>query len=126
MNRRTFLKAGVLVPFTLATSASAACSSPPAPRVMAPAAAPVAEPPALLRSMGAQHALDYLAELVDRTGTQVASQEIQEWLATRAEAERAAIQTLNTGMADKGFSDFRDPRVFVNGDVIFYGVGNVD
>src|SRR5688572_27142580 len=99
MNRRTFLKAGVLVPFTLAASLSAACSPPPAPRVMAP----VVEPPALVRSMGARHALDYLAELVDRTGTQVVSQEIEEWLTTRAEAERAAIYTLNTGMADKGF-----------------------
>jgi len=124
MDRRTFLKAGVLVPLSVAASFSAACSPPP--RVAPPAAAPVVGPPALVRDIGGVHALDLLAELVDRTDTEVASTQIGEWLATRAEAERAAIQTLNTGMADRGFSDFRDLRVFVNGDAIFYGIGNVD
>ena len=125
MDRRTFLKAGVLVPLSVAASLSAACSPPP-PRVVPPAAAPVVGPPALVRDIGGVHALDLLAELVERTGTEVASTQIEEWLATRAEAERAAIRTLNAGMADKEFSDFRDPRVFMNGDAIFYGMGNVD
>jgi hypothetical protein len=76
--------------------------------------------------MGGQHPLVFLSELVGRTETQVASNQIEAWLATRAEAERAAIRELNAGMAGKGFSDFRHPRVFVNGDTAFYGIGNVD
>jgi hypothetical protein len=126
MDRRTFIKAGVLVPLTVATSLSVACSPPPPSRAVPPVAAPVVGPPALVRSLGGQHALELLSDLVGRTESQVASPQIEEWLATRAEAERAAIRELNTGMAGKGFSDFRDPRVFANGDTIFYGVGNVD
>jgi hypothetical protein len=142
MDRRSFIKTGLLVPVAVAASLGAACA-PPAPRrsvsdtrgapAVAPTAVPVIVPAALqpagpltVRSMGGQHSLDFLADLVGLTSSQVASPQIEEWLATRAEAERAAIQALNKGMAEKGFSDTRDPRVFVNGDVVFYGIGNVD
>jgi len=132
MDRRAFIRTGLLVPVAFAASLSAACRA-PAPTMsstrtsnVAPTVAPVVAPSAGAPTFVLQHPLVLLDELVGRTSSQVVSNDVEAWLATRAEAERAEIVKLNEMMAQNGFSDRRDPRVFTSGDASFYVMGNVD
>jgi hypothetical protein len=132
MDRRAFIRTGLLVPVAFAASLSAACRA-PAPTMrssrtsnVAPTVAPVVVPSAGAPTFMLQHPLVLLDELVGRTSSQVVSNDVEAWLATRAEAERAEIVKLNEMMAQNGFSDRRDPRVFTSGDASFYIMGNVD
>jgi hypothetical protein len=132
MDRRTFLRAGAFLPLAIGATLSAACKA-PAPRLsptpttrLTTQAAPVILPAAGAPTFTMQHPLTLLDELVGRTSSQVVAGNVEEWLATRNEAERAEIVKLNAMMADHGFTDRRDPRVFTNGDASFYVLGNAD
>jgi hypothetical protein len=139
MDRRAFIRTGMVVPVALAAALSAACRAPAptmratstsnaAPTVgqVAPTVAPVVGPGAGAPTFVMQHPVLLLDDLVGRTSSQVASNDVEAWLATRAEAERAEIVKLNAMMAEHGFSDRRDPRVFTSGNASFYVLGNVD
>lgn len=136
MNRRTFISTGLVVPVAFAAALSAACKAPaprqttvspanPAPQT-APAVAPVVGPGPGAPIFMLQHPLTLLDELVQRTSSQVTSNDFEAWLATRQEAERAEIVKLNQMMTEHGFTDHRDPRVFTSGDASFYVLGNAD
>jgi hypothetical protein len=139
MNRRTFISTGLVVPAAFAAALSAACRA-PAPRQTTASPANPAPPattsgsraaPVVLPGPGAPtftmaHPLTLLDELVQRTSSQVTSSDFDQWLATRQEAERAEILKLNEMMAQHGFTDHRDPRVFTSGDASFYVLGNAD
>jgi hypothetical protein len=136
MDRRDFIKASLVVPIAVTAALSAACRA-PAPRLsptpdarVAPTVVPVVAPPiepgpgALPFTM--LHPVTLFADLTGRTGSQVASDDVKAWLTSHGEAERAEIVKLHDGMAEHGFTDFRDPRVFTAGDSTFYVIGNAD
>jgi hypothetical protein len=136
MDRRAFIRTGLAMPVAIAVSLGAACRA-PAPTmgpsrtsnvapVVAPTVAPVVGPGAGAPIFVMQHPVLLLDDLVGRTSSQVASNDVEAWLATRAKAERAEIVKLNATMAEHGFSDRRDPRVFTSGHASFYVLGNVD
>jgi hypothetical protein len=133
MDRRSFIRTGLVVPVAVAASLSAACRA-PAPTMsssrtsnVAPTVAPVVVAPGSgAPTFTMQHPVLLLDELVGRTSSQVASSHVEAWLATRSEAERAEIVKLNVMMAEHGFTDRRDPRVFTSGDATFYVLGNAD
>jgi hypothetical protein len=136
MDRRAFIRTGMVVPMAFAAALGAACRAPaPTMRssrpanvapVVAPTVASVVGPGAGAPTFVMQHPVLLLDDLVGRTSSQVVSDDVEAWLATRAEAERAEIVKLNAMMAEHGFSDRRDPRVFTSGNANFWVLGNVD
>src|SRR6266542_2458589 len=68
----------------------------------------------------------FLAQFAERNGMAVIAEDVRQWLAETIESVRPDLANVRRKMESNGFTDYGISKVFGNGAVTVYGVGNTD
>ena len=132
MNRRHMLEtvAGAALAPAAGALALSACgsetrsASPATARLAGPLVAPIAAP--IASPVTPVTVAGFLAQFAERVNMTVIADDVRQWLDDTIQTVRPELAGIRQRMERNGFTDYPISKVFGNGEVTVYGVGNTD